>query len=86
MCVILFKGEDAYRTLAERVEKFAANYTDQLTVLDTAEVALPGISPDVRGLASPIVLATLLERISAHLEVMRSHPLTTRRYYKRVAY
>ena len=84
--VILFKGEDAYRPLAERVEKFAANYTDQLTVLDTAEVALPGISPDVRGLASPIVLATLLERISAHLEVMRSHPLTTRRYYKRVAY
>ena len=33
-----------------------------------------------------ILLATVLERISAHLEVMRNHPLTTRRYYKRVAY
>ncbi len=55
-------------------------------MLDTADFALPGISADVRGLISPILLATVLERISAHLEVMRNHPLTTRRYYKKVAY
>lgn len=84
--VILFKGEDALRPLAERVENFAPNYTDKLTVLDTATVALAGISAELRALISPIVLATVLERISAHLEVMRNHPLTTRRYYKRVAY
>lgn len=84
--VILFKGEDALRPLADRVENFAPNYTDRLTVLDTAEFALPGISPEVRGLISPVLLATVLERISAHLEVMRDHPLTTRRYYKRVTY
>jgi fructoselysine-6-phosphate deglycase len=84
--VILFKGEDALRPLADRVENFAPNYTDRLTVLDTAEFTLPGISRDVRGLISPILLATVLERISAHLEVMRDHPLTTRRYYKRVTY
>ena len=30
----------------------------------------------------PVVLAALLERVSAHLEVLRDHPLTTRRYYK----
>jgi fructoselysine-6-phosphate deglycase len=35
---------------------------------------------------SPVLLATVLERVSAHLEVLRDHPLTTRRYYKRVAY
>jgi len=84
--VILFKGEDALRPLADRVQNFAPEYTDRLTVLDTAEFALPGISPEVRGLVSPILLATVLERISAHLEVMRNHPLTTRRYYKRVTY
>jgi len=28
----------------------------------------------------------VLERVSAHLEVKRDHPLTTRRYYKRLAY
>jgi fructoselysine-6-phosphate deglycase len=84
--VILFKGEDECRPVADRVENFAPNYTDKLTVLDTAGFELPGISPHVRGLISPILLATVLERISAHLEVMRNHPLTTRRYYKRVAY
>ncbi|PST18812.1 SIS domain-containing protein [Mesorhizobium plurifarium] len=84
--VLLFKGEDALRPLADRVENFAPSYTDRLTVLDTADFALPGVSQEVRGLVSPIVLATVLERISAHLEVMRNHPLTTRRYYKRVAY
>ena len=84
--VILFKGEDALRPLADRVENFAPNNTDKHTVLDTATVALAGISAELRALISPIVLATVLERISAHLEVMRNHPLTTRRYYKRVAY
>jgi fructoselysine-6-phosphate deglycase len=37
-------------------------------------------------LISPILLATQLERLSAHLETLRNHPLTTRRYYKRVEY
>jgi fructoselysine-6-phosphate deglycase len=84
--VVLLKGEDSARPLADRVEKFAPAYTDKLTVLDTADFELSGISPDVRALISPIVLATVLERVSAHLEVIRNHPLTTRRYYKRVAY
>ncbi|PBB35439.1 SIS domain-containing protein [Mesorhizobium sp. WSM3868] len=84
--VVVFKGEDSARPLAERVENFAANYTDKTTVLDTAAFELPGISADVRALVSPVVLATALERVSAHLEVIRNHPLTTRRYYKRVAY
>ncbi|MER9656581.1 SIS domain-containing protein [Mesorhizobium sp. M0152] len=84
--VVLFKGEDSARPLADRVEKFVPGYTNGMTVLDTADFALPGISPDVRALVSPIVLATVLERISAHLEMIRNHPLTTRRYYKRVAY
>ncbi|MDP9588328.1 UNVERIFIED_ORG: fructoselysine-6-phosphate deglycase [Shinella zoogloeoides] len=84
--VILFKGEDELRPLAERVASFVSQYTERLTVLDTAAFALPGLSAEVRALASPVVLATVLERISAHLEVMRNHPLTTRRYYKRVAY
>ena len=41
--VILFKGEDALRPLADRVENFASSYTDRLRVLDTAKFSLPGI-------------------------------------------
>jgi fructoselysine-6-phosphate deglycase len=84
--LVLLKGEDDARPLVDRVEKFATGHTDKVTVLDTAEAPLPGISPDVRRMVSPVVLATLLERLSAHLEVKRDHPLTTRRYYRRVAY
>ncbi|MBB4066441.1 SIS domain-containing protein [Gellertiella hungarica] len=84
--VILFKGEDQFRPLADRVEAFVPSYTDRFTILDTRDFPLPGLSDTVRAMVSPIVLATVLERASAHLEVMRNHPLTTRRYYKRVAY
>jgi fructoselysine-6-phosphate deglycase len=84
--VMLFKGEDATRPLVERIENFLPAYTDKIHVFDTAEFTLPGISDNVRSLISPVVLATIFERVSAHLEVKRNHPLTTRRYYKRVAY
>ena len=84
--IILFKGEDVYRPLTERVENFATSRTDRMLTLDTRVFALTGISEAVRALISPVLLATVLERASAHLEVKRDHPLTTRRYYKRVTY
>jgi fructoselysine-6-phosphate deglycase len=84
--VVVLAGEDASRPLAQRVAAFAAGRTGKLTVFDAAEIAAPGISPAVRELISPVLLATLLERVSAHLEVLRDHPLTTRRYYRRVEY
>ncbi|MCL2781162.1 MAG: SIS domain-containing protein [Actinomycetia bacterium] len=84
--VFVFKGEDACRPLADRVERFATRYTDRVRVLDAATVDLPGISAETRALISPVILATLLERLSAHLEVLRDHPLTTRRYYRRTEY
>ncbi|EMG51598.1 transport protein [Ochrobactrum sp. CDB2] len=84
--LFIFKGEDACRPLTERVENFAKRYTDKVHILDAASASLPGISQKTRSLISPIILATMLERLSAHLEVLRDHPLTTRRYYKRVEY
>jgi fructoselysine-6-phosphate deglycase len=84
--VLLLKGEDGSRSLVERVEKFLPGRTDRVAVLDTAELPLPGISSATRALVSPVLLAAVLERVSAHLQVLRDHPLTTRRYYKRVAY
>ncbi|NJC70726.1 SIS domain-containing protein [Planosporangium thailandense] len=84
--VVVLTGEDSSRPLSQRVAAFAAERTDKLTVFDTTEIATPGISPDVRALISPVLLATVLERVSAHLEVLRDHPLTTRRYYRRVRY
>jgi fructoselysine-6-phosphate deglycase len=84
--VLLLKGEDATRPVAERVERFVPDHTSKLRVLDAADAELPGVSPRVRALVSQVVLATVLERLSAHLEVLRDHPLTTRRYYRRISY
>lgn len=84
--VILFKGEDACRPLADRVERFVPKVGGALTVLDTADFPTPELSAPLRALLGPALLATGLERISAHLEVLRNHPLTTRRYYRRVEY
>ncbi|MEC0207802.1 SIS domain-containing protein [Paenibacillus ehimensis] len=86
MSLILLKGEDETRPLMDRVERFAKSYTDELTVFDTADYELAGISPAYRKYVSPIVAAALLERVSCHLEHVRNHPLTTRRYYRRVQY
>jgi len=84
--LVLFRGEDACDPLAERVVQFARQYTDKLTVISTADYCPKSLSPELRALLSPAIMATLMERLSAHLEVMRDHPLVTRRYYKRVAY
>ena len=84
--VVLFKGEDASRKLVERIEAWAPSVTRNVHILDAADVFLPGISPDTRALISPVVISTLLERVSAHLEELTQHPLTTRRYYRQVAY
>jgi fructoselysine-6-phosphate deglycase len=84
--VLLLKGEDASRPLTDRVERFAEDLTDKVRAIDAAQVALPGVGTTTRELISPVILAALLERVSAHLEVIRDHPLTTRRYYRRVAY
>lgn len=84
--VVVMKGEDHARLLCDRVEAFARRYTDRLTVLDAAAFEMPGISPDTRALISPVVLATILERLTVHLAVARNHPLDQRRYYKKVSY
>jgi fructoselysine-6-phosphate deglycase len=84
--VILFKGEDETRPLVERVESFARQHTDRVMVVDSRDYRLPGLSAETRAMMSPAVIATVMERVSAHLEVMTDHPLTTRRYYKRVPY
>ncbi|WP_458112918.1 SIS domain-containing protein [Arthrobacter sp. R1-13] len=84
--LLLFLGEDESRPLMERVVKFAENYSKNTTLLDTKDYALPGISPRFRGLLAPLVLDTVTERISKHLERVRNHSLELRRYYRVVEY
>ena len=70
----------------ERVKRFILEYGDQVTVFDTADYQLPGISDRFRWLLSPVVINAVLSRISKNLEEIKAHSLELRRYYRRVDY
>lgn len=84
--VIILKSEDETRPLTDRVERFAEKYTDKLTIFDTKDYELTGISLKYRKYLAPLVLATALQRVSIHLEDKRGHSLDRRRYYRTVTY
>ncbi|WP_214413197.1 SIS domain-containing protein [Sphaerisporangium fuscum] len=84
--VIIFQGEDETRALTDRVEAFAKRISKDVTVFDTRDYPLTGISPEFRGLLAPIVLDTVMGRVSKHLERVRDHSLDLRRYYRVMDY
>lgn len=84
--VILIKGEDKTRPEMDRVEKFVNTVSANVTVFDTKDYELKGISDEFRGILSPIVMRSAFQRVSTHLEHNRRHPLAIRRYYRRLDY
>lgn len=84
--MLLFYGEDETEPLMERVENFAKTLTDDISVFNTKEVELPFTDPEFRKIVSPLVIYAITERLSCHLERVRNHPLTIRRYYRQFDY
>ncbi|MEJ1089652.1 SIS domain-containing protein [Microbacterium sp. Mu-80] len=84
--VIIFQGEDQTRGLTDRAESFAKRVSKDVTVFDTRDYALEGFSPENRALIAPIVLDTVMGRVSKHLERVRDHSLDLRRYYRVMDY
>jgi len=70
----------------DRVEAFVQAHTDRVTKIDTLDIEPLDLPGELRVLMAPALLATVLERVSAHIEVLRDHPLTTRRYYRAMSY
>jgi fructoselysine-6-phosphate deglycase len=85
-CVVLLKGEDETRGLIDRVERFAEQYTDKLTVFDSKDYVVEGFSDEFRKYLCPMILTAALDRISIHLEHKRDHSLDLRRYYRVLEY
>lgn len=84
--ILVLNGADEGRALTERLLRFADKITKHVTVFDTVTVELPFEKIKYKKLLSPLVVYTLLERLSRHLESIRNHPLTTRRYYRQFEY
>lgn len=84
--LLLLYGEDETRPLMNRVKRFAQTITEEVSIFDTSRVELPFGRQLYRKIISPMVIYAILERLSCHLEKERNHPLTTRRYYRRLDY
>ena len=84
--VTLFIGEDAQRSLGERVARFLPKICKNYTVIDTKDYELPGIDPAYRGFVTHLVMHGVTNRIDAHLEALTGHDMTLRRYYRKMDY
>ena len=62
------------------------NLNANVTVFDSKDFELQGISDEFRGMLAPIVMRSAFQRVSTHLEHNRRHPLAIRRYYRRLDY
>lgn len=84
--ILLIKGEDVSRPIMDRVQRFCEKYNESTTVIDTADYTLPGVPEEFRGIVAPIVIDAVTMRYTKHLEAVRDHSLSIRRYYKVVEY
>lgn len=83
--IILLYGEDETRPLMDRVYNFATKISEEVNVFDSKDIDLP-MKQEHRKFVAPLVIYAITERLSAHLENVRNHPLTTRRYYRQMEY
>lgn len=84
--IILLEAEDVSRPLTDRVRNFAEKYTSNLFRIDTREFNLPGMDDELRKELAPLLICAVFDRLNVYLEKERNHPLSTRRYYRKVAY
>ncbi len=84
--ILVLHSTDETRPLTDRLLRFAEKITEHVTVFDTQDIELPFEAYRWKKLMSPMVVYSLLERLSRHLEHEREHPLTTRRYYRQFEY
>ena len=68
--VILIKGEDKTRPEMDRVEKFVNTISANVTVFDSKDFELKGISEEFRGMLCPIVMRLSLIHISLILGML----------------
>ncbi|MGH3185891.1 MAG: SIS domain-containing protein [Streptosporangiaceae bacterium] len=85
--VILLKGDDVTRPMADRAERFLRQYTRKLWVLDAAALQLGSVDAPLRPLVGDLVLgSTVLNRIAEHFAALTGRRLTDRRYMWKIDY
>ena len=84
--VIQLIGEEATRPIDERARAFLEKYTRKAHFIDAADLALTGVSPELRPYVSAFALWAIQARLAEHFEAATGHHLTVRRYMFKVDY
>lgn len=84
--VIQFLGEEATRPIDERAKAFLQKYTSKAFFVDSRDLTLPGIAPEMRSFASHFALDAVMSRLAQHFEAATGHDLKNRRYMFKVEY
>jgi len=83
---IVLKGLGSSRAMDERALAFAAKYSDKVTVLDSEELGLGKLDPEIVEYVEHMAFSALLRVYSDKLAFARGHPLTVRRYMWQMEY
>ena len=84
--LIIFNGEDNTRPLIQRTLDFTDKYCNNVTLIDPKDYEFPGISQELRGLFSPIIISTIKSVYFKKLAAQRNHPPDTRKYMGKIDY
>lgn len=84
--LLLLVGEDPGRAIAERVQHFTEQYSNNTFIYDSKYFPMSGIAPEIRPLVAPMVVDVALTNLVEAIAVLRKHPMTTRRYMGKVEY
>ena len=83
---MIFMNEGKTRALDERALKFLKNYADKITVVDSKELGLLAIDPEVVDYFNPLLLWPVAMEYAEGLARAKKHPLFMRRYMGKVQY
>ncbi len=86
--IYLVKGEDEFRELDNRVERFLKKLNlNNVVVIDTKDFILENIDEEFRYILSPIIFNNITRgRLCYQFEAITNHDLDSRRYYRQFEY
>ncbi len=83
---LIIKGEDANRPLDERAITFAKKFSNNVEVVDVAELDFTGVDEDLVEYFGPAIVGAVLRQYADGLAEHTGHPLSVRRYMWKMEY
>lgn len=83
---LILRSLGSTKDVDDRAITFAKKFSKMVTVLDSEELGLGEISPEIVEFVEPFMFNAILRHYSERLAFKRGHPLTVRRYMWQIDY